>query len=130
MSTIDSLKEVYGGPYSDEADLIIKENALAKEENREPNFDKLFVDRDSISSGAKQFILTLIHPSDPPVGPFVDNVGVDYEAEKANGVNLFPEIVDNEKVAGEEEAPGEEISEEEPPVDDESLEEIFGDEEK
>ena len=124
--TIANIKEVYGGPYHEETDLIIRENELAKVENREPDFDSLFVERGFISSGAKHFILELVHPSDPPVGPFITNVEVDYKAEEENGVNRFPEVVETEKVSGEEEVSGEEATAEGSAVDDESLEELLG----
>lgn len=65
---------VYGGPYAHETDAITLESSQEK-----PNYDRLISEWNIISQGAHDYIESLKRPVAPNVGPFTENVVIDYD---------------------------------------------------
>ena len=76
---------IYGGPYAHETDEITLESSKEK-----PNYDKLISGWKTISQGAMDYIATLKRPEDIRVGPFTENVVIDYDKRD----DRIPDVAD------------------------------------
>lgn len=68
---VKDLEVVYGGPFAHEGDTILSEVNVAKAEEREPDFDKLTENWETISAGALAIIVDSKGEPDESIDPAV-----------------------------------------------------------